>query len=245
MLLYRVKIQKVLKVDEQIVVKYLKSISKDEVAQRTKSFFKTGQGEYSHHDIFLGIKVPDIRKAVKKFQNLYMKDIEGLLSSKYHEVRHFALLYLVDNFSTAKQDEKDNIYNIYLANTKHINNWDLVDCSAHHIVGAYLKDKDKSILYKLSKSNSMWDRRIAIVSTYHFIKQNQFDDTLKISETLLSDQEDLIHKAVGWMLREVGKRNEEVEKSFLDKHCKNMPRVTLRYAIERFTPEDRKLYLNL
>ncbi|WP_373070756.1 DNA alkylation repair protein [Sulfurimonas sp.] len=230
---------------EDTIVKYLKSISNDEVAKVTKSFFKTNKGQYSHGDIFLGIKVPDIRKAIKKFPTASLIKIEMLLSSKYHEVRHFALLYMVGSFSKAVQKEKDNIYNIYLKNTKHINNWDLVDCSAHHIVGSYLEDKDKETLYKLALSNSLWERRIAIVSTFYFIKQNSFDHTLKIAEMLLNDQEDLIHKAVGWMLREVGKKDEALEKTFLDKHAKKMPRVMLRYAVERFAKEDRKFYLNL
>jgi 3-methyladenine DNA glycosylase AlkD len=225
------------------IVKYLKSISSEDIAKTTKSFFKTNKGEYSYGDIFLGIRVPQIRKAIKKFQNTPLDEIETLLSSKYHEVRHFALLHLVTSFSKASQDKKDNIYKIYLRNTQHINNWDLVDSSAHYIVGTYLEKKDKDTIYKLAHSDSLWERRIAIVSTFYFIKNYQFDDTLKIAKILLNDKEDLIHKAVGWMLREVGKKDASKEIDFLDKHHKTMPRVMLRYAIERFTNDERKHYL--
>jgi 3-methyladenine DNA glycosylase AlkD len=228
---------------EQTIIKYLKSISKDEIAKSTKSFFKTNEGEYSFHDIFLGIKVPDIRKAVKKFETTPLSEIERLLKSKYHEIRLFALLHMVTSFSKSEKDEKENIYKTYLNNIEYVNNWDLVDSSAHYIIGAYLHDRDRKPLYALAQSDSLWERRIAIVSTFYFIKQNQFDDTLKIAKILLNDKEDLIHKSVGWMLREVGKRDEVKERSFLNVYYKNMPRVMLRYAIEKFSQEERKLYL--
>jgi len=228
---------------EHLIEKYLISISKSEVAETTKRFFKTGKGDYSQHDIFLGIKVPEIRKAVKKFESTPLSEIERLLKSKYHEIRLFALLYMVTNFSKSNKYEQENIYKTYLKNIEYVNNWDLVDSSAHYIVGAYLHNKNKELIYKLARSSYMWKRRIAIVSTYYFIKQGEFDDTFEIAKILLDDEEDLIHKAVGWMLREVGKKDESKEKAFLNTHYQKMPRVMLRYAIERFSKEERKAYL--
>lgn len=229
--------------DNNHILKYLQTLTSQDVAKSYKRFFKTSKGEYSYGDIFLGIKVPLLRQAVKKFRNTPLKEIEKLLNSKYHEVRHFALLHMVTEFSKADQNKKQKIFDTYLKNLKYVNNWDLVDCSAYHIIGAYLKDKDKDLLYKLARSKSLWERRISIVSTFYFIKQNKFDDTFNIAQILLNDKEDLIHKAVGWMLREVGKKNELLEKEFLKIHYKKMPRVMLRYAIEKFPKNERKLYL--
>ena len=183
-------------------------------------------------------------KQSKSFKTIPLSVAEKLLKSEYHEVRLYALLLLVSSFSKSSVNEQDEIYHLYLSNTQYVNNWDLVDSSAHHIVGAYLKNKDRFVLYDLSKSNSLWERRIAIISTFYFIKKNQFDDTLHISVQLLSDQEDLIHKAVGWMLREVGKRDLAIEVAFLKSHYQKMPRTMLRYAIEKFSKKERQKYLS-
>ena len=223
--------------------KELKEISNPRQAKILQRFFKTGKGEYGEGDIFLGVKVPDQRKIANKFSELSLKDLEKLLSSKIHEYRMSALFILIKQYEKANEQEKKKIFDFYLKNTKNINNWDLVDLSAPKIVGDFLLDKPKDVLYKLAKSNNLWERRIAIVSTVVFIRNNKFKDTLKISKTLLLDKHDLIHKAVGWMLREVGKRNQKVEEKFLKKHYSKMPRVMLRYAIERFEEKKRKFYL--
>ncbi|MCK5528923.1 MAG: DNA alkylation repair protein, partial [Kiritimatiellae bacterium] len=182
------------------ITEYLLDLSNEKVAEQSQRFFKTAEGEYGYGDIFLGIRVPVLRQAVKKFKEASLETAEKLLHSKYHEIRLFALLLLVDHFSKANSNEQEEIYNLYLRNTQYVNNWDLVDSSAHYIVGPYLLDKDKSILYRLAQSDSLWERRIAIMSTFHFIKNNEFEDAVCVAEDLLDDQEDLIHKAVGWML---------------------------------------------
>ena len=214
------------------------SPKKAKIAQR---FFKTGPGEYGEGDIFLGVIVPDIRKIAKKYDSLKLEEVVKLLSSKFHEERTAALLIMINKFQ--RGDNKEKIYNLYLKNAKYINNWDLVDLSADKIAGAHLLNKPKSILYKLAKSKNIWERRISIIATFYFIKNNKFEETLKISKILLNDEHDLIHKAVGWMLREVGKRELEVEEKFLDKYYKKMPRTMLRYAIEKFPEKKRKRYL--
>ena len=206
-------------------------------------FFKTGKGEYGEGDIFLGITVPQTRAIAKKYTHLNLKDLEKLLSSKIHEHRLIALLILIENYRKDSIEHKNSIFNFYLKNTKFINNWDLVDLSAPNIVGNFLLDKDKSILYNLAKSSNLWEKRIAIISTFAFIRLYKFKHTLKISEVLMNDNHDLIHKAVGWMLREVGKRNKEVEEKFLNQHYMKMPRTMLRYAIEKFENNKRKKYL--
>lgn len=214
---------------------------KAKVLQR---FFKTGKGEYGEGDIFLGISVPKSRTIAQKYKNLSFGDIEKLLGSKVHEERLIALLILVQKFQKASEEEQEKIYLFYLANTKYINNWDLVDLSADKIVGEYLKDKDTSILTKLAASNNLWERRISIISTYAFIKRGDAKDALVISGYLLYDKHDLIQKAVGWMLREVGKRcGFEIEEDFLKKYYKKMPRTMLRYAIERFPEKLREMYM--
>ncbi len=228
----------------QEIVDHLFNLADLEIAEHSQRFFKTAEGEYGFGDKFLGIRVPVIRQTVKKFKTTPLTVAEKLLKSEYHEVRLFALLLLVFRFSKSSIDEQDVIYHLYLKNTQFINNWDLVDSSAHHIVGAYLQNKERSVLYDLLKSNSLWERRIAIMSTFYFIKKNQFSDTLHISELLLSDQEDLIHKAVGWMLREVGKRDLALEVAFLKTNYQKMPRTMLRYAIEKFSKEERQKYLS-
>ena len=228
----------------QEIIDHLYSLANPEIAEHSQRFFKTAEGEYGFGDKFLGIRVPVIRQAVKKFETTPLGAAEKLLKSEYHEVRLYALLLLVFHFSKSSIDKQDEIYHLYLSNTRYVNNWDLVDSSAHHIVGGYLENKDRSVLYDLSKSNSLWERRIAIISTFYFIRKNQFGDTLRISEQLLGDQEDLIHKAAGWMLREVGKRDLAIEVVFLKAHYQKMPRTMLRYAIEKFSKEKRQKYLS-
>lgn len=208
------------------------------------SFFKTGKGQYGEGDIFLGIPVPQQRKVTKKFFNISLNDLQELLNSRIHEYRLTALLILVEKYKKANNETKSSIFNFYLKNTKNIDNWDLVDLSAPKIVGEFLSDKDKSILYKLAGSINLWERRISILSTFTFIRNNSFDDALKISQLLLKDNHDLIHKAVGWMLREIGKRDQNIEEKFLKKYCSKMPRTMLRYAIEKFDEKKRKYYLN-
>ncbi|NCC60890.1 MAG: DNA alkylation repair protein [Verrucomicrobiae bacterium] len=206
-------------------------------------FFKTGPGEYGEGDRFLGVRVPAIRRVARKYQNVSTTDVQTLIQSDIHEERLLALIILTQKYQKVTPDEQAEIYRIYLNHTRYINNWDLVDASAEHIVGAYLENKSRKPLYDLSHSESIWERRIAIMSTFHFIKNDEFDETLKIADMLISDTEDLIHKAVGWMLREVGKRDRSTEETFLRKHYRNMPRTMLRYAIEKFPEDIRQQYL--
>jgi len=221
----------------------LKQLSNPEKAKVLSGFFKTGKGEYGEGDLFLGITVPEQRKIAQKYSELPLKDIRKLLSSKFHEHRLVALLMLIRQYGKADERRKKEIFDFYLANTRHINNWDLVDLSAPNIMGDYLLDKDRAILYKLAKSDNLWEKRMAIIATFTFIRNNQFDDTFRIAEILLYDQHDLIRKAVGWMLRETGKRNQTQEEAFLKKYCSKMPRTMLRYAVERFDEQKRRLYL--
>lgn len=227
----------------QDIVSRLNELANPEIAQHSQRYFKTGKGEYGYGDKFLGIRVPVLRKTVKEFKDTSITEIQKLIKSEYHEVRLISLLFMVQMFSKGEADTKEKVVNLYLKNTKYINNWDLVDSSAPYIIGAWLFDKDRAILYELARSDLLWDRRIAIMSTAYFIKNNQYNDTLKISNILLSDSEDLIHKAVGWMLREVGNRDIEREEQYLKKYYKKMPRVMLRYAIEKFSKERRQAYL--
>lgn len=207
-------------------------------------FFKTGPGEYGEGDKFLGIVVPEQRKLVRKYLHLSLLDIKKIITSKFHEKRLIALLILVAKFARTSESEQAKIYKFYLGHTKYINNWDLVDLTADRIVGAYLLNKNKLILLKLAKSKDLWERRIAMLSTFHYIKQGQTEWPLKIAKILLNDQHDLIQKAVGWMLREIGKRcDEKILLNFLDTYYKEMPRTCLRYAIERLPEVKRQHYL--
>ncbi len=208
-------------------------------------FFKTGPGEYGEGDRFIGVKVPVIRQVAKEFKNLPLAEIECLLHSEIHEERLLALVILVNQFEKGDDITRKPIYSLYLANTRYINNWDLVDLSAPQIVGGYLENRSRKPLDRLAKSSSLWERRISIVATHWFIRQGDFADTLRIAEKLLNDREDLIHKAVGWMLREVGKRDVVILEEFLGEHCRVMPRTMLRYAIERFPEEKRRGYLKV
>jgi 3-methyladenine DNA glycosylase AlkD len=206
-------------------------------------FFKTGPGEYGEGDVFLGIRVPELRKLAKTYPHITIKEAGQILNSSIHEQRLLALFILVRKYLRGNEIQRKAIYDLYLKNTRFVNNWDLVDGSAGHIVGAFLMGKDKKPLYRLSKSKNLWERRISIMATFHFIKQDQFSETFTIAKTLLADEEDLIHKAVGWMLREVGKRHMPAEEKFLKEHYRKMPRTMLRYAIERFPETKRQMYL--
>lgn len=221
----------------------LKEYSDLKRAEINKRFFKTNEGEYGHGDIFIGISVPQCREIAREFLNFNFENIGRLLKDKVHEKRLIGLLILVENFKKADEKNKEEIYNFYLKNLEGVNNWDLVDLSADKIIGNFLLDKEKKILYELVQSDNMWERRISIISTFAFIRNNKFEDTFKISEMLLDDKEDLIHKAVGWMLKEIGKRDEEILEAFLEKHYRKMPRTTLRYAIEKFEKEKKNKYL--
>jgi 3-methyladenine DNA glycosylase AlkD len=206
-------------------------------------FFKTAPGQYGAGDHFLGIRVPATRRLSREFSDLPLEDLEKLLHDKWHEARLLALVIMVNRFERGDVAERAEIFRTYLANTDRVNNWDLVDLSAPGIVGAHLETRSRAVLDKLAKSKNLWERRIAIVSTYWFIRHKEFDDTLRISAALLGDSHDLIHKAVGWMLREVGKRDESVLEAFLDQHASLMPRTALRYSIERMSPAKRKRYM--
>jgi 3-methyladenine DNA glycosylase AlkD len=225
------------------VTKELHSLADPAKASILQRFFKTGPGQYGEGDVFIGVVVPQSRLVAKRFSQLPIKEIKTLLYSGVHEERLVALLILVQNYSRASGGEKGKIVKFYLDNIKQVNNWDLVDLSAPSILGAHLIDSDRGLLYRLAKSGSVWEKRIAIVSTYHFIKNGEFGDALKIAEILLHDDHDLIHKAAGWMLREVGKRNVAVEETFLDKHYRIMPRTMLRYAIERLPETKKRRYM--
>ncbi len=222
----------------------LRSAADPVKAKGLQRFFKTGKGDYGEGDRFLGVMVPVQRSIVKRFRSLPSGESLKLLHSPYHEERLTALLLLVDRYGRGSRDEKTRIYKAYLANTKWINNWDLVDLSAPNIIGQYLVDKPRTILRRLARSRDLWERRIAIISTAAFIRRNDFDDILEIGEMLLRDRHDLIHKAVGWMLREVGKRDRKTLDSFLNTHGVHLPRTALRYAIERHSAEERKRYLS-
>ena len=206
-------------------------------------FFKTGKGEYGEGDEFLGIKVPVSRKIAKEFKDLALPEIQELLNSKVHEERLIALFILTEQYRRKDFEQKKVIYDFYLKNLKRVNNWDLVDLSAEKIIGAYLFEKDKQILFRLARSKNLWDRRIAIMSTFHFIKNGLYDTTFEIADVLLKEEHDLIHKAVGWMLREIGNRDVKIEEAFLKRQYKNLPRTMLRYAIEKFPEKKRQAYL--
>lgn len=233
--------------EEKIMLKNiredLEKMSDKEYAARLQKYFKAGKGEYGQGDKFLGIRVPILRKLTKKYSNLSTSQVFEIIKSPFHEERLFSVFVLVGLFKKANDEDRKKIYSQYLKNTRFINNWDLVDASAGRIVGAYLFTRDKKKIYALAKSKNLWKRRIAIMSTSYFIANNEFTDTMKIAEMLLNDKEDLIHKAVGWLLREVGKKDLELEESFLKKHYANMPRTMLRSAIEKFPIEKRKSYL--
>lgn len=208
-------------------------------------FFKTGPGQYGEGDIFIGVKVSELRGIARKHGDAGLGAVKQLLGSRIHEHRLAGFLILVEKFKAGNASRRRAIYQFYMKNSERANNWDLVDLTADKIAGEYLFDKDKSILYRLARSGNVWERRIAIVATFAFIKRGNFDETLKIAEMLLGDGHDLIHKAAGWMLREIGKRGGLMEvEDFLKKHRKKMPRTMLRYAIERFDAKKKKFYMS-
>lgn len=221
----------------------LRALASPRDAAFLAGFFKTRPGQYGAGDVFLGIRVPVVRRVARDFRALTLADLEGLLGSKFHEERLAALVLLVGQAEKADARTRKTICDFYLANTRRVNNWDLVDVSAPAIVGGHLADKSRKPLGCLARSAWLWDRRISIVATLHFIRQGDFDDTLAIARTLLADREDLIHKATGWMLREVGKRDPAPLERFLDEHAAVMPRTMLRYAVERFPAAVRQSYL--
>lgn len=226
------------------VIQNLKAFASKEKAEVLKRFFKTGKGEYAEGDVFIGITVPNIRSVCKKFyKELSLDDLDFFISNPIHEYRLFALICCTYSFERADGVERENIFNWYLKNIDFVNNWDLVDLSCHEIVGEFLKGRDRKVLYDLIGSGCMWYQRIAIVSTYSFIRENDFKEILFFAKKMLCTEYDLIQKAVGWMLREVGKRDVGVLKEFLDMYCEVMPRIMLRYSIERFDHNERKRYL--
>jgi len=221
----------------------LRGFADGAAAAIARRFFKTGPGEYGEGDLFLGIKVPVVRRLAREYRDVPLGVVEKLLCSGFHEERQLALFILTRKFAEADETGRGRIYKLYLGHTRHINNWDLVDASAEHIVGAYLAERSRKPLYRLARSPDVWERRIAILSTFHFIKKGEFAETLRIAGMLLEDGHDLIQKAVGWMLREVGKRDQAAEEEFLKKYYAKMPRTMLRYAIERFPERKRLAYL--
>ncbi len=223
------------------IKKELQKHARPDKAKILQRFFKTGKGQYGEGDKFIGVTMPEQRAIAKKFTQLSLTEIQALLNSKVHEHRMTGLIVLVNKYKQSK--DKKKYYDFYLKNTNRINNWDLVDVTSPHVVGHYLFDKDRSILYQLARSKDLWEKRISIISTFYFIREEDFNDSLKIAEILLKDKHDLIHKAVGWMLREIGKKDQAVEERFLIKHYKHMPRTMLRYAIERFDEKKRMFYM--
>ncbi|MGH9876450.1 MAG: DNA alkylation repair protein [Nitrososphaerales archaeon] len=225
--------------------KALKQLSSPEKEKIYSRFFKTGKGQYGEGDVFLGITVPEQRKVARKYQHLKLSEIQELLSSRIHEHRLTALFILIYRYNRSDSKNKKRIFDFYLKNIRSVNNWDLVDLSAYMILGDYIFDKlnHRKILYRFARSRNLWERRISIIATFAFIRKNRFEETLEISKLLLNDDHDLIHKAIGWMLREVGKRNIKAEERFLKENYRKMPRTMLRYAIERFPKEKKAYYL--
>ena len=222
----------------------IRALANKEIAQHSLRFFKTDKGEYGHGDLFLGVRAPKIRLIAKKHIDISITDMKTLIQSKYHEERFLGLIILVNKYAKTKDKKNRNqLYKIYVSSFKYINNWNLVDVTCPHVTGKHLIDKDRTILYKWAKSGDLWTKRIAMISTFYFIRKNDLDDTFKIADMLLQDEHDLIHKAVGWMLREAGKRDIKKEETFLKKHYKTMPRTMLRYSIEKFPETKRQKYL--
>lgn len=221
----------------------LRRLADPNIAEFLARFFKTGRGEYGEGDRFLGIRVPVLRKLAMRYRSLDLSGCRTLLASPFHEARLLALLILVRAYDRGDEKRRDSIYRLYLDSLSRVNNWDLVDSSAEHIVGRHLETREKTILHDLARSTSVWERRIAIMATFRYVKAGSFDETLRIADILLLDEHDLIHKAVGWMLREVGKRDRAVAEAFLRPRYKRMPRTMLRYAIEKYPDELRLRYL--
>ena len=228
----------------QQLKEHLFSLADAEKAKILSGFFKTGPGDYGEGDVFIGVSVPMIRSLVKQYKNeILLSDAELLLGDAVHECRLLGLLLMVALFGKADAAGKKEIFESYLSHTQAINNWDLVDLTAYRIVGTYLMDKERSLLYSLSESRNLWEQRISIVSTWIYIRKGEFGDTLRLADILLQHKHDLIQKAVGWMLREIGKRDKKVLIDFLEPRYRNMPRTMLRYAIEKFSPEERAYFM--
>jgi 3-methyladenine DNA glycosylase AlkD len=221
----------------------LRDLADVDAAAHARRFFKTAPGEYGAGDEFLGIRVPVLRALARTNRDLPDGSVRSLLRSRFHEERLLALLMLVDRYRRGDAGRRGTIYRLYVANLDYVDNWDLVDSSAGQIVGAYLEDRSRAVLYRLARSRDLWRRRVAIMATFHFIRLRQFENTLAVAEILVGDREDLIHKAVGWMLREVGNRDRPSAERFLRAHCRTMPRTMLRYAIERFPAARRRAFL--
>ena len=230
-------------VTASMIINNLEALSNSEAALFARRYFKTGPGEYAEGDLFRGIRVPVLRKMVPSLDGTPLPEVIRLLESAFHEDRLLALLLLMRRFAKGNEALHQQIHEIYLEHTRYINNWDLVDISAQYLVGAFLHLRDRALLYQLAASESLWERRIAVMATFYFIRKGEFEDTLALAELLLDDPEELLHKATGWMLREIGKRDLPTLESFLRFHYRRMPRVMLRYAIERLPEERRLLYL--
>ena len=229
--------------DASAIRQEIRQLGDAAIAVHSQRFFKTGKGEYGAGDSFLGIRVPVIRKQVSKHREASLKTIIILLKSPWHEERLFAVLSMADRFKRGDDESRKLIFDAYIENRQYVNNWDLVDGSAHIVVGGWLASGSRKILYRFARSKDLWERRIAIISTYHFIRNRDFVDTVAIAAILIEDEEDLIHKASGWMLREVGNRDLPTEEKFLKRYYKTMPRTMLRYAIEKFPEKKRQAYL--
>ena len=214
-----------------------------ERARHLQRFFRTGPGEYGEGDRFLGLRVPQVRAFARRHRELPLPDLAEVLASPFHEHRQAALFVLADRYRRAAPADQEAIAGFYLQHLAAVNSWDLVDGSAPHILGAHLLTRSRAVLYELARSGHLWRQRVAVLATFRFIRAGQFDDTLRLAELLRDHPHDLIHKAVGWMLREVGKRDQAVEERFLERHAARMPRTMLRYAIERFDPQRRRRYL--
>ena len=222
---------------------HMRSLANPTIAEHSKRFFKTGKGEYAEGDKCLGVRVPVTRGLAKQYQDTKLTVVFKLLESEFHEERQLSLIMMVNRCKNGDPKDHKTIYDHYLANTHWVNNWDLVDCSAHYIVGGYLMNRNRRPLYKLAKSDLLWDRRISMIATWIFIRENDLEDVIKLATIHLKDTHDLMHKAVGWMLRELGKKNLDLETKFLDEHYREMPRTMLRYAIEKYPEKDRQAYL--
>lgn len=221
----------------------LQALSDAEKREIFPKFFKAGKGEYGEGDRFLGVTVPNIRAIAKLHKDISIEEIRELIQSEWHEVRLCALIIMVEKSKKKDEALRKELFNLYLSQTKRINNWDLVDLSCRFIIGEYLLDKSRDILYQLSQSSLLWDNRIAIVSTYAFIRKGQLEDTYALSDLMMQHPHDLMHKAIGWMLREAGKRNPERLYDYVMSHRADMPRTMLRYAIEKFSPKERTILM--
>ncbi len=233
------------KISLTILRSRLQTLASPAAAKVAQGFFKTAPGEYGAGDTFIGIRVPVLRTLAKEFRALPLPEVSALLHSPIHEERLLALMILVDGYARADAAGRAKIYALYLEHLDRVNNWDLVDTSAPYIVGPHLAERSREILFRLARAKNLWHRRVAMLATFHFIRQNDFADALRLAELLRDDEHDLMHKAVGWMLREIGKRDAPVLKKFLQQHAARMPRTMLRYAIEKLSEGERQRYLRM